>query len=173
MNWQKRFGVELIAVIVMIAVVSVLAVYQYRWTGEISRTEQARLRNSLATSVRNFDQEFSYDFPATLRKFRARSRSGAIRGRIPRGRASKRTGPERTPMPKLFKDYISGRRVLPMSRHWNPSVKLTIASKMQPGRLIWNRCIVISPSAANSFLRQSMTAKLSTIRGHFSGTRLL
>jgi hypothetical protein len=57
MNWQKRFGVELLAVLVMIAVVSVLAVYQYRWTGEISRTEQARLRNSLATSVRDFDQE--------------------------------------------------------------------------------------------------------------------
>src|SRR5579862_5264925 len=62
MMWRKRFGVELIAVLVMIAVVSVLAVYQYRWTGEISRTEQARLKNSLATSVRNFDQEFSYDF---------------------------------------------------------------------------------------------------------------
>jgi signal transduction histidine kinase len=62
MMWRKRFGVELIAAIVMMAVVSVLAVYQYRWTGEISRTEQARLRNSLATSVRNFDQEFSYDF---------------------------------------------------------------------------------------------------------------
>jgi len=62
MKWQKRFGAELIAVVAMIAVVSVLAVYQYRWTGEISRTEQARLKNSLATSVRNFDQEFSYDF---------------------------------------------------------------------------------------------------------------
>lgn len=61
MIWQKRFGTEMIAVIVMIAVVSVLAVYQYRWTDEISRTEQARLKSSLATSVRNFDQEFSYD----------------------------------------------------------------------------------------------------------------
>ena len=69
MNWQKRFGVELIAVLVMIAVVSVLAVYQYRWTGEISRTEQARLRNSLATSVRNFDQEFSYDFQQLCESF--------------------------------------------------------------------------------------------------------
>ena len=55
--------------IVMIAVVSVLAVYQYRWTGEISRTEQARLRNSLATSVRNFDQEFSYDFQQLCESF--------------------------------------------------------------------------------------------------------
>jgi signal transduction histidine kinase len=69
MMWQKRFGVELIAVFVMIAVVSVLAVYQYRWTGEISRTEQARLRISLATSVRNFDQEFSYDFQQLCESF--------------------------------------------------------------------------------------------------------
>jgi signal transduction histidine kinase len=69
MIWHRRFGVELIAVMVMIAVVSVLAVYQYRWTGEISRTEQARLRNSVATSVRNFDQEFSYDFQQLLESF--------------------------------------------------------------------------------------------------------
>jgi signal transduction histidine kinase len=69
MMWRRRFGVELIAVIVMIAVVSVLAVYQYQWTGEISRTEQARLRNSLATSVRNFDQEFSYDFQQLCESF--------------------------------------------------------------------------------------------------------
>src|ERR1700726_509650 len=69
MMWRKRFGGELIAVIVMIAVVTVLAVYQYRWTGEISRTEQARLRNSLGTSVHNFDQEFSYDFQQLCESF--------------------------------------------------------------------------------------------------------
>jgi signal transduction histidine kinase len=69
MNWQKRFGTELVAVILMIAVVSILAIYQFRWTGEISRTEQARLRNSLATSVRNFDQEFSYDFQQLCESF--------------------------------------------------------------------------------------------------------
>ena len=86
MMWRKRFGVELIAVIVMIVVVSVLAVYQYRWTGEISRTEQARLRNSLATSVRNFDQEFSYDFQQLCEEFRARSRSGAFCHRKPASR---------------------------------------------------------------------------------------
>jgi len=62
MKWTKRSGVELIAIFVMVAVVSILAVYQYRWTGEISRTEQARLKASLAASVQNFDQEFSYDF---------------------------------------------------------------------------------------------------------------
>lgn len=60
---------ELIAAVAMIAAVSVLAVYQYRWTEEISRTEQGRLRNSLATSVRNFDQEFSYDFQQLCESF--------------------------------------------------------------------------------------------------------
>jgi signal transduction histidine kinase len=69
MNWRKRFGVELIAAVVMLAVLSILAFYQYRWTGEISRTEQARLRNSLATGVRNFDQEFSYDFQQLCESF--------------------------------------------------------------------------------------------------------
>src|SRR5579863_8958979 len=69
MNWRKRFGVEMIAIAVMVVGVSVLAVYQYRWTGEISRTEQERLRNSLATSVRNFDQEFSYDFQQLCESF--------------------------------------------------------------------------------------------------------
>jgi signal transduction histidine kinase len=69
MNWRKRFGTELVAVILMIAVVSILAVYQFRWTGEISRTEQARLRNSLTTSLRNFDQEFSYDFQQLCESF--------------------------------------------------------------------------------------------------------
>ena len=37
--------------------------------GEISRTEQVRLRNSLATSVRNFDQEFSYEFQQLCESF--------------------------------------------------------------------------------------------------------
>ena len=69
MRWQRRFGAELIAAIVMIAVVSILAVYQYQWTGEISSTEQARLGNSLTTSVRNFDQEFSYDFQRLCESF--------------------------------------------------------------------------------------------------------
>lgn len=50
------------AIAVMVAGVSILAVFQYRWTGDISRTEQNRLKVSLAASVRDFDQEFSYDF---------------------------------------------------------------------------------------------------------------
>jgi len=90
MMWRKRFGVELIAVIVMIAVVSVLAVYQYRWTGEISRTEQARLRNSLATSVRNFDQEFSYDFQQLCESFEIdpEAEPSSIESRVARQEAS-------------------------------------------------------------------------------------
>jgi signal transduction histidine kinase len=69
MIWRRRFGIEIVAVIVMALVLCVLAIYQYRWTGEISRTEQTRLRNSLATSVRNFDQEFSYDFQRLCENF--------------------------------------------------------------------------------------------------------
>jgi signal transduction histidine kinase len=90
MMWQKRFGVELIAVMAMIAVVSVLAVYQYRWTGEISRTEQARLRNSLATSVRNFDQEFSYDFQQLCESFELdpEAEPSAVESRVARQQAS-------------------------------------------------------------------------------------
>jgi signal transduction histidine kinase len=90
MMWRKRFGVELIAVIAMIAVVSVLAVYQYRWTGEISRTEQARLRNSLATSVRNFDQEFSYDFQQLCESFEIdpEAEPSSIESRVARQEAS-------------------------------------------------------------------------------------
>jgi signal transduction histidine kinase len=62
MNWMKRAGGEWVAIAVMIVGVSILAAFQYRWTGEISRTEQNRLQVSLSASVRDFDQEFSYDF---------------------------------------------------------------------------------------------------------------
>ncbi len=87
--WQKRFGVELIAIIAMIAVVTILAVYQYRWTGEISRTEQTRLRNSLATSVLNFNQEFSYDFQQLCESFEVDPEAdlSAIESRVARQQA--------------------------------------------------------------------------------------
>jgi signal transduction histidine kinase len=90
MKRQKRFGVELLAVTVMIAVVSILAVYQYRWTGEISRTERARLRNSLATGVRNFDQEFSYDFQQLCESFELdpEAEASTIESRVARQQAS-------------------------------------------------------------------------------------
>ncbi len=54
--------IELIAILAMAGVVFLLATLQYRWTKEISGTEQGRLESALDTSVGNFDQEFSYDF---------------------------------------------------------------------------------------------------------------
>jgi signal transduction histidine kinase len=62
MKWTKRSVIELIAILLMAGVVFLLATLQYRWTAEISGTEQDRLESALDTSVRNFDQEFSYDF---------------------------------------------------------------------------------------------------------------
>jgi signal transduction histidine kinase len=53
----------------MVAVVCTLAVLQYRWTGEISHSEQQRLKANLTTSVRGFDQEFSYDFERRCEAF--------------------------------------------------------------------------------------------------------
>lgn len=51
------------------AVVSVLAILQFRWTGQISQTEQQRLKSTLATSVRNFTEEFAYDFQQLCASF--------------------------------------------------------------------------------------------------------
>jgi signal transduction histidine kinase len=62
MKWNNRSVIEMSAIVATMAVVSVLAILQFRWTGEISRTEQQRLQSALATGVRNFTQEFSYDF---------------------------------------------------------------------------------------------------------------
>ena len=53
---------ELAAILGMVAVVCTLAVLQYRWTAEIGRSEQQRLKGTLTTDVRGFAQEFSYDF---------------------------------------------------------------------------------------------------------------
>jgi len=60
---------ELGAILGMVAVVCTLAVLQYRWTGEISRSEQQRLKANLTTSVRGFEQEFSYDFERLCEAF--------------------------------------------------------------------------------------------------------
>jgi len=60
---------ELAAILGMVAVVCTLAVLQYRWTGEISRSEQQRLKANVTTSVRGFDQEFSYDFERLCEAF--------------------------------------------------------------------------------------------------------
>jgi signal transduction histidine kinase len=69
MKWSKRSAVELAAIVGMVAVVCTLAVLQYRWTGEISRSEQQRLKANLTTSVRGFEQEFSYDFERLCEAF--------------------------------------------------------------------------------------------------------
>jgi len=53
---------ELAAILGMVAVVCTLAVLQYRWTAQIGRSEQQRLKGTLSTGVRGFAQEFSYDF---------------------------------------------------------------------------------------------------------------
>lgn len=69
MRWSKRVAIELTAILGMVAVVCTLAVLQYRWTGEISRSDQLRLKANLTTSVRGFEQEFSYDFERLCEAF--------------------------------------------------------------------------------------------------------
>ncbi len=46
----------------MMTVVFILALLQYRWSVEVSRAEQERLKAALTTGVQDFTQEFSYDF---------------------------------------------------------------------------------------------------------------
>ncbi len=69
MKWTKKPVLELVAFFAMAAIVLVLGVLQYRWATAISRTEQQRLQVELATSVRTFDQEFSYDFERLCESF--------------------------------------------------------------------------------------------------------
>jgi signal transduction histidine kinase len=44
-------------------------VVQYRWADQISRTERQRLQSALDTGVRNFGQEFAYDFQQLCESF--------------------------------------------------------------------------------------------------------
>ena len=69
MKWTKKFIVEVTIILAMTAVVLILAFLQYRWTGEISATEQVRLEAELGTSVKNFSQEFSYDLERLCESF--------------------------------------------------------------------------------------------------------
>jgi signal transduction histidine kinase len=69
MRLSKRSAIELAAILGMVTVVCTLAVLQYRWTGEISRSEQQRLKANLTTGVRGFEQEFSYDFERLCEAF--------------------------------------------------------------------------------------------------------
>jgi signal transduction histidine kinase len=69
MKWTKRSVLELIAVVAMTAVVLTLGILQYEWTGQVSQVEQARMEGALDTSVKNFNQEFSYDFDRLCESF--------------------------------------------------------------------------------------------------------
>ena len=60
---------ELVTIVVMTAVVVTLAILQYRWTAQISAEEQDRMVAALDTSVKKFDQEFSYDFERLCESF--------------------------------------------------------------------------------------------------------
>lgn len=68
-KWTPPFLGELLAIVVMTAIVATLGVVQYRWAGQISRTEQERLQSALGTGVRTFSQEFSYDFQQLCESF--------------------------------------------------------------------------------------------------------
>lgn len=69
MKWTNRAVRELIAITALAAAVIVLALLQYRWAGEISGTEQVRLQTVLGRDVRNFEQEFAYDFERLCESF--------------------------------------------------------------------------------------------------------
>jgi signal transduction histidine kinase len=62
MRWSYRTLLELAAILLMTAVVFLLAYLQYVWIGEVSLSEKQSLESGMATSVRNFSAEFSYDF---------------------------------------------------------------------------------------------------------------
>ena len=68
-KWRPRFLAELLAITGMTAMVVILGVVQYRWAGQISRTEQQRLQSALEAGARNFSQEFSYDFQQLCESF--------------------------------------------------------------------------------------------------------
>src|ERR1700757_2080349 len=64
-----RFFAEIAAIVLMTAIVITLGFVQYRWAGQISQTEQQRLQSAVETSVRNFSQDFSYDFQQLCESF--------------------------------------------------------------------------------------------------------
>lgn len=69
---MKRTNKPMLQLVVLTAIagaVSILGILQYRWTSEMSGAEQERLRAALATSVRNFDQQFAYDFERLSESF--------------------------------------------------------------------------------------------------------
>jgi two-component system, OmpR family, sensor histidine kinase SenX3 len=69
MNWEKRAVLELTATILMAAAVSILAILQYRWTSDVNRAGQDQIKAALQKGVRDFNQEFSYDFERLCESF--------------------------------------------------------------------------------------------------------
>ena len=49
---------QLLAVVVLVALLGALATLQYRWLGEVSEAERARMRESLHTRAADFSREF-------------------------------------------------------------------------------------------------------------------
>ncbi len=93
-KWSPPFLGELLAIAVMTAIVVTLGVVQYRWAGQISRTEQQRLQSALETGVRNFSQDFSYDFQQLCESFQFEME-----------------GPAATLEARLLRQYVSWSRV--------------------------------------------------------------
>lgn len=58
---RESSALALGAIGVVAAIVVLLALLQYRWTGQVSRAEQERLRATLAASANRFRQEFHAD----------------------------------------------------------------------------------------------------------------
>jgi signal transduction histidine kinase len=69
MNWKKRSVLELAATLLMAATVLILAILQYRWTSDVNRAGQDQIKAALQKGVRDFDQQFSYDFERLCESF--------------------------------------------------------------------------------------------------------
>jgi signal transduction histidine kinase len=69
MQWVKRSFAEVLAILAMAGVVILLAALQYKWTGQISGIEQKQMEGALDTAVKDFGQEFSYDFERLCESF--------------------------------------------------------------------------------------------------------
>jgi two-component system, OmpR family, sensor histidine kinase SenX3 len=69
MKRTNRPILELVAIVAMATVVLVLGILQYHWTSELGGGEQERLKLTLETSVRDFNEEFSYDFERLAENF--------------------------------------------------------------------------------------------------------
>ena len=55
---RPSFPWQLPATVVLVVLLATLATFQYRWLGEVSEAERARMRDSLRTRATDFTQEF-------------------------------------------------------------------------------------------------------------------